>query len=129
MHICVNIYQSPFFSLEQNQEQLEQVGNNLLEPLYEKALVYFLLVPVTFTVVPISFFNDLLVKAFFVNAISLSIPLAPNVLMKSVSNVNRTDKLKMYIFKYISDEFGVLKKLIRYILEIVGELNYGMPVG
>ena len=96
--------------------------------MYEKALVYFLLVPVTFTVVPIRFFNDLLVKAFFVNAISLSIPLAPNVLMKSVSNVNKTDKLKMYIFKYISDEFGVLKKLIRYILEIVGKLNYGMPV-
>ena len=80
----------------------------------------------SFTVVPISFFNDLLVKAFFVNAISLSIPLAPNVLMKAVSNVNRTDKLKMYIFKYISDEFGVSKKLIRYILEIVGKLNYGM---
>ena len=122
MHICVNTYQSPFFALQ----QLALVSY-LLQPVYEKALVYFLLVPVTFTVVPISFFNDLLVKAFFVNAISLSIPLAPNVLMKSVSNVNRTDKLKMYIFKYISDEFGVLKKLIRYILEIVGKLNYGMP--
>ena len=122
MHIWVNTYQSPFFDLQQR-----ALVYLLLQPVYEKAPVYFLLVPVTFTVVPISFFNDLLVKAFFVNAISLSIPLAPNVLMKSVSNVNRTDKLKMYIFKYISDEFGVLKKLIRYILEIVGKLNYGMP--
>ena len=123
MHIWVNTYQSPFFDLQQR-----ALVYLLLQPVYEKAPVYFLLVPVSFTVVPISFFNDLLVKAFFVNAISLSIPLAPNVLMKSVSNVNRTDKLKMYIFKYISDEFGVLKKLIRYILETVGKLNYGMPV-
>ena len=56
----------------------------------------------------------------------MSIAEAPNVLTKPVSNVNRTDKLKMYIFIYISDEFGVLNKLIRSILEIVGKLNYGM---
>ena len=116
-YICVNTYQSPL-----PRQPVPTLSLNAFE--------YFLLVPVTFTVVPISFFNDLLVKAFFVNAISLSIPLAPNVLMKAVSNVNRTDKLKMYIFKYISDEFEVSKKLIRYIryiLEIVGKLNYGMP--
>ena len=48
----------------------------------------------------------------------MSIAEAPNVLTKPVSNVNRTDKLKMCIFRYISDEFGVLKKLIKYVLEI-----------
>ena len=58
----------------------------------------------------------------------MSIAEAPNVLTKPVSNVNRTDKLKKYIFEYISDDFGVSKILIRYILEIVGKLYYGMPL-
>ena len=102
MHICVNTYQSP-------------IPRQPVWTLSLKAFEDFLLVPVTFTVVPISFFNELSLKCFFTNAITLFIPLSLNVLTKSVSNVNRTDKLKMYIFKYISDEFGGLKKLIRYI--------------
>ena len=85
------------------------------------------MVPVSLIVVPTSFFNDLPANSFFTNAIRLLIPALPYVLTKLVSNVNRTDKLKMYIFRYIFDEFGVLKELIRYILEIVGKLNYGMP--
>ena len=84
------------------------------------------MVPVTFIVVPTNFFNDLPTNSFFTNAIRLLIPVVPNVFTKSVSNVNRTDKLEIYIFKYISDEFGVLKELIMYIVEIVGKLNYGI---
>ena len=72
------------------------------------------MVPVSLIVVPTSFFNDLPTNSFFTNAIRLVIPLAPNVFTKLVSNVNRTDKLKMYIFRYIVDEFGVLRELIRY---------------
>ena len=77
------------------------------------------MVPVTLIVVPTSFFNDLPTNSFFTNAIRLLIPVVPNVLTKSVSNVNRTDKLKMYIVEYIFDEFGVLKQLIRCIYWIL----------
>ena len=112
MHICVNTYQSPC----------------LFEPPVSlRALEYFLVVPVSFIVVPISFFNDCESKCFFANWTSLFIPVVPNVLTKSVSNVNRTLKLKMYVFKYISDEFGFLERLIKYVLEIVGKSTYGMP--
>ena len=113
MHICINTYQSPSFCW--HREDLCAV----LEPLSFKALENFLMVPVTLIVVPTSFFNDLPTNSFFTNAIRLLIPAAPNVLTKLVSNVNRTDKLKMYIFKYIFDEFGVRKELIRYILETI----------
>ena len=127
MHICLNTYQSPLLILTP-MRFLHQPPAEVL-PLSVKALEYFLVVPVIFIVVPISFFNpDFESKFFFVNSISVFIPAAPNSLMKSVSNVQRTFKLKMYIFKYISNEFGGLKKLIKYILEIVGKLNYAMPL-
>ena len=114
LHICVNTYKDPL---------------PLRPPTSVRAEPNFLAVPVICTVVPISVFNDLCSQFFFTNPINVFIDAAPNFLMKPVSKENRTFTLKMYIFEYKSGEFGVLKELIKYILEIVRKLTYGMPFG
>ena len=119
LHICVNTYQSPllinpFLPLQEPPVSLKDVET-------------FLMVALSFIVVPISFFNDEWSKFFFTNWMNLFISAFVNVLTKSLSSVNRTLKLKINSFKYISDTFRILKKLIKYIFEIVGKLNYGMP--